>query len=96
MITQCPIPPGSKWVYKFKVNEHPGLYQYHGHIGGMRVAGLGGAFIIKGDVSAFASEADGGEVLMHLKDWWHAEETQLVQGVLEPQFRWVGDPQSVL
>jgi len=96
MITQCPIPPGSKWVYKFKVNDHPGLYQYHGHIGGMRVAGLGGAFIIKGDVSAFASEADGGEVLMHLKDWWHAEETQLVQGVLEPRFRWVGDPQSVL
>ncbi|CAK0858816.1 unnamed protein product [Prorocentrum cordatum] len=35
---------------------------------------------------------------MHLKDWWLAEETQLVQGVgvLEPRFRWVGDPQSVL
>jgi L-ascorbate oxidase len=57
---------------------------------------LGGAFVIRGNVSHFAVEADGGEMVMHLLDWYHAEETQLVQGVIEKSFRWAGDPQSVL
>lgn len=96
MISQCPIPPMGKWVYRFKANDHPGTYQYHGHVGGMRVAGLGGAFIIKGNVSDAAAEADGGDSVFHLTDWYHAEETQLTHGLLETRFRWAGDPQSVL
>lgn len=39
MISNCPIPPHSSFIYKFKANEAPGTYFYHGHLGGIRAAG---------------------------------------------------------
>jgi len=96
MISSCPIPPMSSWTYHFKANDKPGTFQYHGHIGGVRTGGLGGALIIEGDISDYAAEADGGDIVVVMTDWYHAMADELVVDLLQPQFRWPGDGQSIL
>mmetsp|Transcript_83581 Transcript_83581/g.269371 ORF Transcript_83581/g.269371 Transcript_83581/m.269371 type:complete len:665 (-) Transcript_83581:6-2000(-) len=96
MISSCPIPPMSSWTYHFNANNEPGTFQYHGHIGGVRTGGLGGALIIEGDISEYAAEADGGDIVVVMTDWYHALADELVVDLLQPQFRWPGDGQSIL
>nr|BBM95981.1 multicopper oxidase 5 [Plautia stali] len=45
-ITQCPIPPGNKFRYMFKVTEC-GSFWYHSHTGMQRLDGLVGALIVR-------------------------------------------------
>jgi len=45
-ITQCPIAPGSKFTYEFKVEGQSGSYWYHGHQGVQSADGLYGPLII--------------------------------------------------
>ncbi|CAH1400318.1 unnamed protein product [Nezara viridula] len=45
-ITQCPIPPGNKFRYIFKVTEC-GTFWYHSHTGMQRLDGLLGALIVR-------------------------------------------------
>eukprot|EP00794_Sanderia_malayensis_P014766 gene14766-16306_t len=44
-ITQCPIVPGSTFVYRFKAYPS-GILWYHGHFGGLRADGAFGLFIV--------------------------------------------------
>ncbi|KAJ8044290.1 Laccase-4 [Holothuria leucospilota] len=46
MITQCPIPFGLSFVYKFKA-DHAGTYFWHSHIGSNRADGLAGPIIVR-------------------------------------------------
>lgn len=94
MFSQCPIPAGSEWTYKFKANPQPGTYLYHGHVGGT-AARVFGSFIIEGDVSSHAAAAIGEHTFM-LGDWWHMSEQHMSAGVMALPFRWPGDPQSIL
>jgi len=94
MFSQCPIPAGSEWTYKFKANPQPGTYLYHGHVGGT-AARVFGAFIIEGDVSSHVAGAAGEHTLM-VGDWWHMSEQHISAGVMALPFRWPGDPQSIL
>jgi L-ascorbate oxidase len=94
MFSQCPIPQGSEWTYKFHANKYPGTYLYHGHVGGS-AARVFGAFIIDGDVSNHAAPAIGEHTFM-LSDWWHISEQHMSAGILTTPFRWPGDPQSIL
>jgi len=95
MHSGCPIPPKTKWVYRFRANDKPGTYFYHGHTGGISTSGLTGAFIIEGDVSDHAVLATGEHTMM-LMDWWHAPEEEMIAGFNAIPFRWSGDPQSIL
>lgn len=45
-VTQCPIPYGSKFVYKFKV-EDAGTHYYHSHAGHQHANGIFGALIVR-------------------------------------------------
>ncbi|CAE8703707.1 unnamed protein product [Polarella glacialis] len=91
----CPIPAQTSWTYSFHANPDPGTYQYHSHVGGTSVGGVGGVLIIEGAVSE-ATAAIAGEHVLHLFDWWHAPQEEILTGLMSPQFRWPGDPQSVL
>ncbi|KAJ8044291.1 Laccase-4 [Holothuria leucospilota] len=46
MITQCPIPFGLSFVYKFKA-DHSGTYFWHSHIGSNRADGLAGPIVVR-------------------------------------------------
>lgn len=64
-ITQCPILPGQRFVYKFKAYP-PGTSFYHAHIGDQRSMGLYGPFIVrKRDVEPI------NEIIVALQDWNH-------------------------
>lgn len=45
-VTQCPIPPGSSFLYDFTVNQ-TGTYWYHSHLGAQYSDGLRGVFVIE-------------------------------------------------
>lgn len=45
-ITQCPIAPGAKFTYEFKISGQSGTYFYHGHHGAQAADGLVGPLII--------------------------------------------------
>lgn len=94
MISNCPIPPKTSFIYRFTVNSEPGTFFYHGHVGGIRSAGLYGMLII--DPLAGKSFAYDDERSMLLSDWYHASHVDLATGLLEEKFRWAGDPQSIL
>lgn len=93
MVSSCPIPPMSSWTYRFNVNDHPGTYQYHAHIGAVRLAGMGGSLIVEGAVSPYAEDVDG-EFTVNAMDWFHAGVEQMTG--MKMGHRWAGGPQNVL
>ena len=95
MISSCPIPPKTSFTYRLKVNQEPGTYVYHGHIGGIRSAGLYGMLIINPSTLERSPYYDEERSLL-LSDWYHGSHLELSAGLLEEKFRWAGDPQSVL
>ncbi|XP_065067142.1 uncharacterized protein LOC135692771 isoform X2 [Rhopilema esculentum] len=94
LISSCPIAPKTSFTYRFKVNSEPGTYFYHGHVGGIRSAGLYGMFII--NPSSGTSLNYDEEQSLLLSDWYHGSHLEIATGLLEEKFRWAGDPQSVL
>ena len=96
MISSCPIPPHTSYTHRFKVDSEPGTYFYHGHVGGIRAAGLYGMLIIDPVVGKSEEWSYDGEHILLLSDWYHAIQHEVVIGLLQESFRWSGDPQSVL
>lgn len=72
-VSQCPIPAGSSFTYKFKVNEMPGTYFWHDHSSINRADGLQGALIVKAKPGT--PELAEGKIqdtfILFLQDWWH-------------------------
>lgn len=54
--------------------------------------------IIKDQQDAAEKEKFGytDELVWTMTDFWHTEESQLLEGLLSKDFRWMGDPQSIL
>ena len=68
-VTQCPIPPGHKFVYNFTIGDQSGTYWYHSHSGAQYSDGLRGFFIIEDDTLPSHDE----EVSISVSDWYHNE-----------------------
>ena len=90
MISNCPIPPKTSFTYIFRVNDKPGTYFYHGHLGGIRAAGLYGVLIIDPAPGVSEQWSYDGEHTLLLSDWYHAIQHELSIGLLEEEFRWAG------
>ena len=90
MISNCPIPPKTSFTYIFRVNDKPGTYFYHGHLGGIRAAGLYGVLIIDPEPGVSEQWSYDGEQTLLLSDWYHAIQHELSIGLLEEEFRWAG------
>lgn len=46
MLTQCPVPPGTTYLYNFTVEDQAGSYWYHSHTAGQYEDGFRGLLII--------------------------------------------------
>lgn len=77
-VTQCPIPPGHKFVYDFTIGDQTGTYWYHSHTGSQYSDGLRGFFIIEDDTLPAHDE----EVKFSLSDWYHDESPAIMQKFL--------------
>ena len=78
-VTQCPIPPGGSFTYKFKAEQH-GTYWYHSHTHSQYPDGLRGPLIIHDPEAPFKSKYDE-ELVLTLSDWYHDQMSELI-----PQF----------
>jgi len=101
MITTCPIIPdteSSKQV--FQAPPYPGTYLYHGHVAHAKVAGFTGLVVVEPNpelgIDWSEESAHDEELELLIGDSYHGPSLPLLAGLLQPVFRWVGDPQSVL
>lgn len=91
-VTQCAIGPGDSFTYEFTLDA-PGTLWWHSH-SGLQKSSLYGAMIIHGDKHQLPSYDY--ERILLLNDWFHDSSTVQVAGLLNPSFRWVGDPDALL
>jgi FtsP/CotA-like multicopper oxidase with cupredoxin domain len=78
-VTQCPIPPGQTFTYKFQATEY-GSTWYHSHFSLQFTDGLYGGLVINGPATADYDEDLG---VLFLSDWPHrptAEIWEVVRG----------------
>lgn len=76
-VTQCPIAPGSTYIYDFKVPNQEGTYWYHSHSGPQYGDGLRGMFIIEPEnVDAYPFKFDD-KITLSLTDWYHKEAKEI-------------------
>eukprot|EP00250_Pteridium_aquilinum_P022341 c25355_g2_i1 orf=80-1891(-) len=94
-VTQCAINSGETFVYRFKLDK-AGTYSYYGFNGLQRSAGLYGMLIVEGHEKDPFEYDD--EFSLLVSDWWHKSAYEQSFGLHAPlpQFRWVGEPQSLL
>lgn len=69
MVTQCPIPPGSSYVYNFTINQN-GTYWYHCHTDFCYPDGYRQALIVH-DKDAYFNDLYDEEYTITLSDWYH-------------------------
>lgn len=80
MVTQCPIAPGSTFLYNFTVSEQAGTYWYHSHSGAQYSDGLRGVFIVEDDEKLpFIYDE---EVTITVSDWYHLEYPDVMSSFL--------------
>lgn len=79
--SQCPIPPGVTYTYRFKL-EQWGTYWYHSHSSVQYIEGLHGPLVIHSRREAYQRGRDyDDEVLLFLYDWYH-ERTEVIAQAL--------------
>ncbi|KAK3944542.1 iron transport multicopper oxidase fet3 [Diplogelasinospora grovesii] len=75
-VSQCPIPPGSRFTYNFTVDQ-PGTYWYHSHTKGQYPDGLRGPLIIHDPANPFKDMYDE-ELILTVSDWYHEQVPSLL------------------
>jgi FtsP/CotA-like multicopper oxidase with cupredoxin domain len=83
-VTQCAVLPGESFTYRF-VADPAGTHFYHAHHGVQRPDGLNGALIVRpkkpapvrAAASASGAACAGGEWVLHLAVWQHADSQSL-------------------
>ncbi|CAG8562556.1 7678_t:CDS:2 [Cetraspora pellucida] len=84
-LSQCPQISGTKFEYKFTVNQY-GTYWYHSHFMAQYVDGLKGPIVIHDPDDPYLSSYDY-EYVMTVSDWYHDP-----TGNFMPTFRSGNDP----
>ncbi|KAI0393026.1 multicopper oxidase [Xylariaceae sp. FL0594] len=79
-VTQCPIPPGKSYRYKFRAELY-GTSWYHSHYSAQYSDGLFGPIVVYGPTHA-KYDVDLGPIMVN--DWWHADYRKTVADVLSP------------
>lgn len=84
-ISQCPIPPGGQFVYRFTIpTDQSGTFWYHSHTGVSRADGLYGGLVVhaptsRSTVRGLLPQQDSDayhygyekELLLLVSDWYH-------------------------
>ncbi|EFJ37957.1 hypothetical protein SELMODRAFT_229918 [Selaginella moellendorffii] len=93
--TNCPIPPGANWTYKFQVKDQIGSGFYYPSLLMQRAAGgYGGIRIYNRAVIAVPFAPPAGDITMLIGDWYKQNHTAL-RGTLDAGFM-IGAPDGVL
>ncbi|KAL5894960.1 hypothetical protein ACKVWC_000179 [Pyricularia oryzae] len=79
-VTQCPVPPGHTFTYRFKVDQ-PGTYWYHAHNNGQYPDGLRGPVVVHDPAGPHEGKYDD-EIVLTLSDWYHRPMKELIAGFL--------------
>ncbi|CCX14263.1 multicopper oxidase-domain-containing protein [Pyronema domesticum] len=82
-VTNCPIPPGHSFQYKFKAEGLRGTYWYHAHYTTQRVDGLFGPLVIHSPKEVVHAEYHTDRVVM-VQDYYHDLSTSLLPTYLAP------------
>jgi iron transport multicopper oxidase len=82
-VTQCPIPPGSSYTYKFTANP-AGSFWYHSHASGQYPDGFRGPMVIH-DLAWEQSLGLEDQYVLTLSDWYHDQMPGLVHYYLSTQ-----------
>lgn len=85
MVTQCPIVPGSSFIYNFTVNQN-GTYWYHCHTDSCYPDGYRQALIVH-DNQAYFKDMYDEAFTVTMSDWYH----ELVEDI-EPHFISLANP----
>ncbi|CUA71316.1 hypothetical protein RSOLAG22IIIB_09497 [Rhizoctonia solani] len=85
-VTQCPIPSGGSFTYKFKINKQYGTYWWHAHAGSQLSDGVHGALIIHSvnDPLKRGEHYDYDQIIIQ-SDWYHNTSEQIVRALDTPQ-----------
>ncbi|XP_039064425.1 laccase-7-like [Hibiscus syriacus] len=82
MVTQCPIRPGSKYTYKFKIIKQEGTLWWHAHASALR-ATVHGALIIRPRTGrSYPFPKPYMEVPILLAEWWNASIVDIINEAL--------------
>lgn len=82
-VTQCPIPPGSTFIYNITISEsQSGTFWYHSHAASQRADGLYGGFIIHPKAPQTHDDQD--DRLLLISDWYHRSADQVLAWFLRP------------
>ncbi|CAE7115185.1 unnamed protein product [Rhizoctonia solani] len=84
-ITQCPIPSGGCFTYKFKIEGQYGTYWWHAHAGGQLADGLHGALIVHSVNEPWKRgvDYDYDQVLI-TGDWYHNTSEEIIKALDTP------------
>ncbi|KAG9077249.1 laccase, multicopper oxidase, benzenediol:oxygen oxidorectuctase [Ceratobasidium sp. UAMH 11750] len=81
-VTQCPIPAGGSFTYKFKVEGQYGTYWWHAHAGAQLSDGIHGALIVHStrDPLKRGKHYDYDQILI-MADWYHNTSAEIVKAL---------------
>ncbi|KAH8883973.1 hypothetical protein GQ53DRAFT_752517 [Thozetella sp. PMI_491] len=96
-VTQCPIAPGKKFQYKFKITFQSGTYFYHGHQAAQGIDGLVGPIVVhsRKEKQDGLVAYDSDRVVM-LQDWYYDPSSLLLMEKLSPGSETSPIPNSAL
>ncbi|KAK8561709.1 hypothetical protein V6N12_048773 [Hibiscus sabdariffa] len=72
MVTQCPIRPGNKYTYKFKIIKQEGTLWWHAHASDLRATVYGALIIRPRTGKSYPFPKPYREVPILLGEWWNA------------------------
>ncbi|CAH0039671.1 unnamed protein product [Clonostachys solani] len=85
-ISQCGIPPGGNFTYRFNVTGQRGTFWYHSHVSAQYTDGLYGPLIIHDPDEKVPSVAD--EKIMMFGDLFHQNAELIASDYLSPNPSW--------
>ncbi|KAK9000957.1 hypothetical protein V6N11_082753 [Hibiscus sabdariffa] len=72
MVTQCPIRPGNKYTYRFKITNQEGTLWWHAHASALRATVYGALIIRPRAGNSYPFPKPYREVPILLGEWWNA------------------------
>ncbi|TXT06322.1 uncharacterized protein COLE_05653 [Cutaneotrichosporon oleaginosum] len=76
--SQCSIPPGGSFTYRFELDQEKGTYWYHAHFGNTMSDGVLGALLIHAPNDPLASQHDD-DHLLYVADYWQDDSETIVE-----------------
>lgn len=85
-ITQCPIPPGGRFIYEFQIDGQSGTYWYHAHQGVQTSDGLLGPLIVHSKAERQLQKLPyATDRVVMVQDHYHTSYNELLMEYLQPE-----------